>query len=123
MAFKHYDEVTCDLCKQKIDHTKPFPQLIYPFTDDEVQKLASALAERLPLPPSVLGLGIIPVERFHKFHFCQGCVDGFMPMLEELKKLAFRAQLDDLEKRSQSKRLKTKKDGDGDDVIEIDLNE
>ncbi len=91
-------ETTCDLCKQKIETQEPWPQMWYPFAAAESERLAQAIIERYPSPfGNVIGIvRAMPPVKYHKFDFCLGCVDGFMPMLEELRRVAFNAQLERL---------------------------
>jgi hypothetical protein len=92
-------KVTCDLCKSVIDVTKPWPQMVYPFADSERERLAKAICDRYPAPfGNIIGIvRSIPPVKYHKLDFCQGCVDGFMPMLEELRGIAYQAQLHEFE--------------------------
>lgn len=92
-------KVSCDLCKSTIDVSKPWPQMMYPFSEAERERLAAAVCERYPSPfGNIINIvRSLPPVKYHKFDFCLGCVDGFMPMLEELRALAYRTQLDSLE--------------------------
>lgn len=94
----HAPKTTCDLCSITINTREPWPQMWYPFAATEQEKLAQAIIERYPSPfGNVIGIvRALPPVKYHKFDFCQGCVDGFMPMLEELRRIAFNAQLERL---------------------------
>lgn len=100
-------QVTCDLCNQTIDTTKPFAQLLYPFTWKQRQELAAATLDMVAAfvgdTVRQLGPGFMPAPRYHRFDFCKGCVDGFLPMMDDLKKAAFEHELDRLVKRATKK--------------------
>lgn len=101
MSNETVQRTICDLCKQPINTDEPWPRLLFPFNADERERMAQALAARFPLPVGNM-LGItrnIPPIKYHWFDFCAGCLEGFLPMLDEFRRLAYTDQLADIEGR------------------------
>jgi hypothetical protein len=73
--------------------------MMYPFGEEQRDRMARALAGRYELPfGNILGIvRQLPPVNYHRFDFCQGCVDGFIPMLDELREIAYKAQLAEME--------------------------
>lgn len=71
----------CDLCRAELDPTTPHARLSYPLDARERQTVLNAFK----VPESLLGLATIVMPEAYVFDFCVGCVDGFMPMLADLK--------------------------------------
>lgn len=103
----------CDLCEQPIDTTTLWVRMAYPFNDEMQARLSVEFAEMLPPPIGrILGPGYLPTPTYHIFDFCQGCVDGFMPMLEELRRKAFAHTVQQMrERRPKPKNIKRNDDG------------
>lgn len=97
-------KIYCDLCEAELSEDTAFPMMFYPFSPEEISSLMEEFSKLVPNEGigSVLAgpLVTIATPRGHRFEFCQGCVDGFMPMLEELKQKAFRAVLNRMQRRA-----------------------
>jgi hypothetical protein len=91
----------CDLCGEPIPEGRKHPLLFYPFTETEMEELARKFSELVPQGAAQMLGGIIPiaVPSHHRFEFCKGCVDGFMPMATELKSAAYERLLVRMERR------------------------
>jgi len=75
----------CDLCKQEIDLSRPFPTLHYPLDSRDLELITP---KREAPRGDVFGLSTMlwgSTPNSYQFELCRGCVDGFLPMLSELK--------------------------------------
>jgi hypothetical protein len=75
----------CDLCKQELDLTRPFPTLHYPLDRQDLDLIAP---KREAQRGEIFGLSVMRLDltpSIYQFDLCRGCVDGFLPMIAELK--------------------------------------
>lgn len=75
----------CDLCTNEINRGKAFASLNYPLDRSDAELIR---AEGMsPAPPSIFGLAMqMPMPSHYQFEICRPCVDGLLPMLDELKR-------------------------------------
>lgn len=102
----------CELCQSAeigVDD-EAFPIIFYPFTDEEMQKLALEFAASVQAPPGGILGEILPIAmpRGLRLEFCKKCTDGFIPMLDQLKAVAFDRVVERMRARA-ARNLKQKK--------------
>jgi hypothetical protein len=90
----------CDLCKAEL--TGPHVTMAYPLDRTDRERIAAHA------PPTIrhtgfLGLVVgVEIPDNWRFEFCRGCVDGFLPMLAELKTSAIQQVLDERQRRAEA---------------------
>lgn len=87
----------CDLCKNALDASEPFPTLEYPFSQDDLRDIVETITGQFSQAHQFLGL--VPIPARHQFHFCKSCVDNFLPMADAMKALAVSLQKDEWQQR------------------------
>jgi hypothetical protein len=89
----------CDLCKNEIDLTRAYPTLTYPLDLADFELLMAPGTE--PRREILMGLTrAVPGQATcYQFDLCRGCVDGFLPMLADLKTEFIRRFIEERERR------------------------
>lgn len=92
------EKLLCDLCKTELDPSKVHARLQYPLDEQD----RALVANSLPCQHTgILAVFVPQIPNAWVFEFCQGCVDGFMPMLSDLKAECIKRMLDDHRVRSE----------------------
>jgi len=88
----------CDLCK--VELTGPHVRMAYPLDQADRDRI---LKEIPPPPKSIFGFMVaVTAPDSWSFEFCRGCVDGFLPMLSELKSTVIQQLLEERRRRAEA---------------------
>lgn len=90
----------CDLCRAELVPHQPHARLSYPLDGRERETFRRSIE----IPESLLGIATVLLPDCYVFDFCVGCVDGFMPMLAELKAQAIEGLIRERRKRAEASR-------------------
>jgi hypothetical protein len=90
----------CDLCRNEIDTSRPFPTMTYPLDQADLQLLAPpAPASRSDVFPGIAFVVWPGTANTYSFEFCRDCIDGILPMLKDLKTDYIRRWMEDRQRR------------------------
>lgn len=86
----------CDLCKAELIglHVK----MVYPLSPADRKLIEPVLPSGFN--NTLLGIMVATTPNSWSFEFCTGCVDGFLPMLADLKTAAIQGFLEERQRRA-----------------------
>jgi len=92
---------TCDLCGNPIVDDV-FPMFLLPLTAEQLERIAQAQTELMPAAVGKMFGNMMPImlPSHYRLEFCQGCTDGFMPMMEDLREKAVQIIIRRLQRRA-----------------------
>ena len=112
----------CDLCQQtelpSSDDFEGLPPafIMLPIPEEERFELAQAISEMIPPPLRQIAPVIQTLPTHYRLEFCMGCVDGFMPMIEELRKKGWATVIQQAQRRVARARKEQWKDATSEDA-------
>jgi hypothetical protein len=97
----------CDFCEQPIVDDN-YPMLMLPLTPEQLQTIATAAnnlvqetAEGQTVVKIFGNVSPMMLPTHYRFEFCNGCVDGFLPMMEKLRQQAVATIIRRMQRRSE----------------------